>query len=239
MPDGQDFLDELEIYLEQDVDFPQDPEFPDLVFDGMYDAVDVQWHIYDSSWAQGWPRAAYYNDETEEGGNRFPIRANIRPEYDYMGAEAGFVISAPVSRGILASSGNESVELSYKTKAKAFGFLDAATGMEPPHYFGFVFPAFDDVRLIHSDIGDKVLEAAFYRHVTEHLVPYLEMGPSACQPRCRYCQLLLKWEELDRQKGLEWLERADSDPDENPCKPKDADSDDVWGKAGGGASGGS
>jgi len=156
-----------------------------------------------------------------------------------MGAEAGFVVSAPVGRGILASSGNELVELSYKTKAKAFGFLDAATAMEPPHYFGFVFPAFREVRLVHSDIGDKVLEAAFFRHVTEHLGPYLDTGTAACHPQCRYCQLLLKWEELDRQKGLEWLERAYGDPDNNPCEPKDADTDDAWGKSGGGASGGS
>ena len=38
--------------------------------------------------------------------------------------------------------------------------------------------------------------------------------------------------------GLEWLERAYSDPDDNLCEPKDADTDDVWGKSGGGASGG-
>ena len=237
MPDLADFKDELQAYLEEDRVI-QDSGEPTLVEKGMYEAVDIEWHVFDTSWARRWPSAAHYNDETE-GGSRFPIRTNIRPEYDYMGAEAGFGIAAPVGRGILASSGNETVELSYKTKAKAFGFLNTEGGMEPPHYFGFVFPAFHEVRLVHSDIGDKVLEAAFFRHVTEHLAPYLEMGPAACQPRCRYCQLLLEWETLDRQKGLDWLEKAFSDPDENPCEPKDAESDDAWGKAGGGASGGS
>lgn len=242
LPNADDYFDELYGYLASN-DLVMAYGEPDMVY-GIYE-VDAQWHVYDSSWAKGWPRATYYDDETDERGGKFPIRADVRPEYDYMGAEAGFGISAPVGRGILAGSDNPTVELTYKTKAKAFGFLDVEdpdlpTGgsLVPPHYFGFVLPAFQKVRLVHSDIGDKILNADFYRHVTEHLGSYLEAGTSACRPDCRYCRLLVQWETLDRQKGLEWLEKAYADPDDNPCKPEE-EPDEVWGKAGGGATGGS
>jgi hypothetical protein len=238
MPGTDDYLEELYDYMEttEVVEGYGEPDYLFALYES--DATAIEWHVYDSSWARSWPRAAYYNDEIDDRGRRFPIRANVRPEFNYMGAEAGLSISAEVGRGILASSDNATVKLVYKTKAKAFGFLDTAGALEPPHYFGFVLPAFREVRLIHSDIGDPVLEAAFFRHVTEHLEKYMESGPAACRPDCRYCQLLVEWENLDRQKGLEWLEQAYSDPDNNPCKPN-VESDAVWGKAGGGASGGS
>jgi hypothetical protein len=245
MPAAEDFLDELYGYLSSNEVVETFGE-PGMI-DGIYadELTDVEWHVYHNSWAKGWPRASYYDDETEESGGRFPIRENVRSEYNYMGAEAGVGIAAPVGRGILASTGNETVELGYKAKAKPFGFLDISdpdlsTGgyLAPPNYYGFVFPAFDDVRLIHSDIGDKIINARFYRHVTEHLEPYLESGTSACEPGCSYCRLLVQWETLDRQRGLEWLEEAYSSDDENPCKA-DADAINAWGKAGGGATGGS
>ncbi len=239
-----EFLEELLGYIgsSEVVEAFGDPASIDALYDG--DVNPVEWHVYDSSWAKSWPRATYYNEETDDRGGRFPIHSNIRPEFNYMGAEAGIGVSAIVGRGILASSGNPTVELAYKTKAKAFGFLNVEdpnlqTGgaLVPPHYFGFVFPAFEEVRLIHSDIGDKVLEADFFRHVTEHLESYLESGTEACQRDCRYCQLLVEWEDLDREEGLAWLEKAYHNPDDNPCKP-DEESDKVWGAAGGGATGG-
>ncbi|MCF7817143.1 MAG: hypothetical protein K9M54_04610 [Kiritimatiellales bacterium] len=245
VPNTDDYLEELYSYLGANDIIAGFGDLDSVAALYEPELTDVQWHVYDSSWAKGWPRATYYDDETDERGGKFPIRADVRPEYDYMGAEAGFGISAPVGRGILASSDNPTVELVYKTKAKAFGFLDVEDPDLPtggslvvPHYFGFVFPAFQKVRLVHSDIGDKILNADFYRHVTEHLGSYLEAGPSACRPDCQYCRLLIQWETLDRQKGLEWLEKAYADPDDNPCKPEE-EPDEVWGKAGGGATGGS
>ncbi len=102
-----------------------------------------------------------------------------------------------------------------------------------------MFPCFEEVRLIHSDIGAKNLSGIFYEHITKHLEPYLEGGPEAGDPQCPYCRLLVKWEGLDRQEGLEWLDRAYSDDDDNPCKPEFEGDDPIWGDAGGGATGGS
>ncbi len=238
IPDPDDYLKELYDYMET-TDVVEDYGDPDYVFSLYHPRVrQVQWHVYDSSWTKRWPAPAFYDDETDAKSRRFPIRAKVRPHFDYMGAEAGFGISVPIARGILASSDNPTVELAYKTKAKPFGYLDTDDAREPPHYFGFVFPAFREVRLVHSDIGDKVVEVEFFEHVTEHLADYLELGPVACRPDCRYCQLLAQWEEMDLQAGLLWLEQAYADPDNNPCKSKDEPSE-IWGKAGGGATGGS
>lgn len=238
IPDATNYLAYLQEHLEE-VDVILDHGVPDLVVDGMYAATNIAWHVYGSDWAKQWPRAAYYNDETGELDGRFPFHSNIKAEFDYMGAQAGFGVSARVHKGILASSTDETLELSYKTKAKPFGFLDTRGALEVPYYYGFVLPAFQEVRLVHSDIGDKVLDAAFHRHVTQHLEPYMEMGTAACQPDCRYCTLLVKWEGLDRQAGLKWLDEAYDDPDNNPCEPDDDNADQAWGKAGGGATGGS
>lgn len=236
--DADDYLEELYKYMEDTdvIDEYGEPDYLSALYHA--DVGSVRWHVYDLSWTKRWPRPSFYDDKTDEKSGRFPLRAKVRSQFNYMGAEAGFGILAPVSRGILASSDNTTVDLTYKTKAKAFGYLDTEDGREPPHYFGFVFPAFHEVRFVHSDIGDKVLDVAFLEHVTKHLDAYLKSGPSACRPDCPYCQLLKKWEEMDLKAGLIWLEQAYADPDRNPCK-SDAEPSEIWGKAGGGATGGS
>jgi hypothetical protein len=239
MPDDEDYLEELYDYLNSNEVVEAFGE-PGMVY-GMYEPelTDVQWHVFDSSWAKQWPRPTFYDDETDERGGRFPIRDNVIYKYNYLGAVAGVAMSADVDRGILSSSDNMTVDLEYKAKAKPFGFLNLDAGQEPPHYFGFVFPCFEDVRLVHSDIGDRVLSGVLYEHITQHLEPYLENGPGATDPQCVYCRLLVKWEDLDRQEGLEWLDRAYNDDHDNPCKPELGEESPVWGKAGGGATGGS
>ena len=212
---------------------------PDFVITGMYPRepdADIRWHAYDGSWARRWPEPTYYDEETDEEGGQFPLRSGIRYEYDYIGAVAGLSVSAPVGRGILATTDNETLDLVYKSKAMPFGYYPDVA--QPPYYLGFVFPVFTDVRLIHSDIGGRVLDAKFYRHVVEHLAVYLESGPETTDPDCRYCKLLRAWETLDRESGLAWLKEAYEDDDNNPCEPDD-DEDRPWGKAGGGATGGS
>jgi hypothetical protein len=214
---------------------------PDYAYVGMYPRepdADITWHVYNGSWARRWPKPTYYDEETDEEGGQFPLRSAVRPEYNYIGAVAGLSMSTPVGRGILSTTDNETVDLVYKAKAMPFGSLESNGGTETPYYLGIVFPSFEDVRLIHSDIGGRVLSAAFYRHMVEHLAAYLEGGPEASDPDCRYCKLLRKWETLDRETGLEWLEQAYEDDDNNPCEPDD-DEDRSWGKTGGGSTGGS
>ena len=185
--------------------------------------ADISWHIYSGAWERTWPRPRNGEDDLEEEENRdvarFPIWGAIQDRYNYMGAEAGFSMAMPVHRGILSSSARATVDLTYKTKAKPFGYILAPDGTDyPPYYFGLVFPVFTDVRLVHSDIGDRQLPADFFRHVNGHLAAYLNGGPEALNPQCRYCRLLEAWEGLDRAEGLRWLDEAEEKED-NPCDP--------------------
>ena len=232
IPDIDDFFPELDDYLSE-TDVVNDFGSPGDAGAGIGLALDVSWHIYDYSWDERWPRPAEYNDDG------FAIRDTVKYEYNYLGAVAGIGMSATVGRGILSSSDNDTVDLSYKAKAKVFGFLNAEDGIHPPYYFVFVFPCFENVRLVHSDLGDKVMDGVFYEHVTKHLEPYLDGGPDACNAQCPYCRLLVAWEDLDRKKGLEWLERAYNDDRDNPCEPDIEGEDFPWGDDGGGAPGGS
>lgn len=191
----------------------------------------IKWSIYDSSWNRAWPKAADGGEEVDEKGRYFPMRSDVNDFYNYMGAETGIAVSAPVGRGILSSSDDATVDLAYKAKAKVFGTLEVDGSTERIDHLGFVFPCFRDVRLIPVGIGDRVLSTAFYRHVINHLPAYLDGGTEATNPDCRYCRLLKEWEMLDRAAGLEWLENAYEDDAENPCDPK--------GRGGGGTADGS
>ena len=233
VPDEDDYIEELGEYL-LELEFTDDYGGG---IDGFY-GDEAPWHVYNNSWAKRWPRPAFYNDETDERGGRFPIYSGVKPQYNYLGAVAGISMAADVHRGILSSSDNETVGLAYKAKAKVFGFLNAEEGLVPPSYFGFVLPCFQDVRLVHSDIGEKQISGQFYEHITRHLEPYMDGGPAACDPECNYCRLLIEWETLDRKAGMEWLDRAYSDDATNPCRPDLPEDSPVWGEAGGGASGG-
>ncbi len=240
---SQEFINALSNYLTVAEEKGVVPNYgsPDFVLGGMYPfnpTQDIRWHVYSGSWARQWPKPTYYDEETDEEGGQFPLRSAVRPEYNYIGAVAGLSISTPVGRGILSTTDNETVDLVYKAKAMPFGSLESDSGTQTPYYLGIVFPAFEEVRLIHSDIGGRVLGAAFYRHVAEHLEGYLASGPAALDPDCPYCKLLRAWETLDRESGLAWLKNAYEDDGDNPCEPDD-DEDRSWGKAGGGATGGS
>lgn len=238
----QDFRNALSNYLitAEDTGIIANFGDTDYPFDAFYPGEpdqDITWHVYSGTWGRRWPAPTFYDDEEDEAGGSFPLRSDIRDEYNYIGALAGLSMSTPVGRGILSTTDNETVDLVYKAKAMPFGYYQDAA--QPPYYLGFVFPVFDNVRLIHSDIGGRVLSAEFYRHVVEHLEVYLQSGPDESNPDCPYCKLLRKWETLDREAGLEWLEQAYEDDGNNPCEPDDDEEDPPWGKAGGGASGGS
>lgn len=237
---SEDYWEELDEYLFLNPVI-NDYGYTDYAIYGIGEANDlnaIYWHAYGNNWEKRWARASFYDDKTGRSGGRFPLRSDVKSRYNYLGAEAGVSMSVKVGRGILASGTNDRLELVYKTKAKPFGMLKTDFGVVPPLYFGLVFPCFEDVRLIHSDIGDKMISEKFFRHVTEHLEGYLETGTEACVVSCDYCRLLKAWENLDYEKGVEWLEAADRDPENNPCDPDQEKMDD-WGEAGGGATGGS
>ncbi len=221
---------ELEDYFDEDnrgafSGIGGDPEMVLDLFEGMYPwrpTEDIRWHTFAASWRQRWPLPRDGEDDLEDDEDQdyFPIWGDIQDRYNYMGAETGIGISMPVHRGILASSERETVDLEYKAKAKPFGYVEADTQDFPPYYYGFVLPVFTDVRLIHTDIGDHQVPSLFFRHVAAHLGAYLDSGPDALNPACRYCQLLQAWEKLDKNEGLRWLEEAE-DSEDNPCDPND------------------
>jgi hypothetical protein len=239
IPNEDDFIEELQEYMET-ATIVENFGDTDYVTPAMYEVEEAEWHIYKNTWARRWPRPATYDDKVTHQNldRRLAIRGRVRAKYNYLGAVAGISMSAKVGRGILSSSDNETVDLAYKAKAKPFGFLNLEGGQEPPYYFGFVFPCFQDVRLVHSDIGERALSGTFFNHITQHLEPYLDRGPEAADPECSYCRLLVAWDLLDRQDGLEWLDRAYSDDNDNPCDPE-SDDDQPWEDDGGGATGGS
>ncbi len=239
IPSDDDFLEELQEYMEETTIILDYAE-TDYVVPSMYASIDAEWHVYNSSWEKRWPRPAEYGDKItfQNLNRRLAIRDHVKQKYNYLGAVAGISMSATVGRGILASSDNETVDLSYKAKAKSFGFLNLEDGQEPPYYFGFVFPCFRDVRFVHSDIGERAMSGIFYGHITRHLEPYLDDGPSAVDSECPYCRLLVKWDDLDRKEGIDWLDRAYNDENDNPCDPEPTDNP-FWGDDGGGATGGS
>ncbi len=241
VPDEDDFLEELRDYMETTTIIEDYAESAGYAVAAMYSVPEAEWHVYSTrSWQQRWPRPAEYGDDVtyHNLNKRLAIRDRVKAKYNYLGAVAGISMSAKVGRGILSSSDNETVDLSYKAKAKPFGFLNLEDGQEPPYYFGFVFPCFQNVRLVHSDIGERAMSGVFYEHVTAHLESYLERGPTSTDPDCPYCRLLVKWEDLDRKEGLDWLDRAYNDENDNPCDPE-VDGDMPWGDDGGGATGGS
>jgi hypothetical protein len=196
----------------------------EYVFSGIFPWMpdrDIQWHIFSGSWQRTWPKPRNGEDDLEDAdGYRFPIWGSVKDQYNYLGAETGVSIDTPAYRGILASPSRETVDLTYRAKAMPFGYIEAQNQDSPPYYFGFVFPVFTDVRLIHSDLGDRQLPPGFFRHVLRHLEAYLEGGPEALNPECRYCRLLQAWDNLDREEGLRWLEEAE-EMEDSPLAPND------------------
>ena len=247
VPNGWEFRRELGGYINLDEQgiFEAREAPAGMAVGGMYrtdilpDSPEVNWHVFGGAWTGHWPRpTAGKNDfeEDDEDMDRFPLREAIKPEFDYMGAETGIGIAMPVHRGILASDSQETVDLIHRAKAKPFGYVDTDGGPQPPYYYGFVFPVFQEVRLIHSDIGDQLVEGEFFRHVFSHVGNYLDVGSVALDVDCRYCQLIKAWETLDREAGLRWLEDAKENDQDNPCDPDD---EAFWDEARGGATGGS
>ncbi|MDF7807716.1 hypothetical protein P4E94_09730 [Pontiellaceae bacterium B12219] len=246
LPKASDYLTEYYDYLANEPnDVVEDRGDPGNL-GATYILTDVSWHAYDSNWKGQWPEASISGMAS---AGEFPFYADIKPEFDYMGAEAGVSMATSIERGILSSSDDDTVDLNYKSKAKAFGYLEfdpTDTDLKTrfpdskvtPNYFGFVLPAFHDVRLVHSDIGDPLLDKDFYQHVKYHLQPYLAEGLPGLSGNCKYCRLLETWETLDRQAGLEWLEKMYALPDsQNPCVDNSAGGN--GGGGGSGASGGS
>ena len=152
-----------------------------------------RWHPWDAMDVAGeWP---------------MPLTGTVRPQYDYMGADAVTRIEAPVAR-LTPGPGGDFVTniITWTAAAKPFGCLDDTT---TPNRYELVLPAFTEIRLIpldgSSSTGGGGYNLAWRRHIDEHLRPYVDSGHT--HAGCWYCQQLDVWEVKSfRDSGIAWLE---------------------------------
>lgn len=143
----------------------------------------------------------------------FPIDGDLKPEYDYWGADAAIRVENTVDRLTQRADGSQALEdmMVWTAAAKPFGFLKTEEGKRvPPTYLPIVLPVFTDVRLIPYDAcstrGDGSFNLNWIHHCREHLPGYMDRGPDACVAGCRYCNALRRWEPLEfRENGIRWL----------------------------------
>lgn len=125
------------------------------------------WMCYGASWRE-W---------REIRDNNFPIRSEVKPEYDVLGAYT--VVSI------------EKHDYPWMAAAKPFGDV----GGEPPREHEVVLGGFQKVRLVPVDAlgaGLRPFDAQWYRHIYLHVREYARRGDTI--DTCRYCKALQKWD---------------------------------------------
>jgi len=185
--------------LEQDIEDADLEHTPPLVYRNPTNSVEI-WYMYNRPDWMAW------DDIKPDGDMMFPATGDVRPHYDYVGADAVLRVSATVDR-IMPEGGRgatASSTVNWTAAAKPFGYLSAYTGKVLPNSAGLVLPAFHDVRLIPADTASN--SDAFSSDVewVRHLKDHLPRGK--IEPGCAYCGALVKWEvESFRQAGVDWL----------------------------------
>ena len=168
--------------------------------------VAQNWYFYENTmWDAPWPAM------DSASGEVLPLAGEIKPEYNYMGADAVVRLSVETSR--VSTPEPTSDTLIWTAAAKPFGYLRTDdNGMEKlqPIAYGLVLPAFRNVRLIPLDAATSGSDGSFdiqwRRHTDEHLPLYLETGQKA--PGCPYCNNLKTFENpAFRLQGSEWLKK--------------------------------
>jgi len=140
-------------------------------------------------------------------GGSFPFNTDIKPQYDYRGADAAARIEASSPR---LTPGSGSNEITWTAAAKPFGALDENT---PPSVYGLILPVFTDTRLIPVDASSAPSPGSrpgWGTFIYDYLPLYMQGGPNAL-PDCWYCNLLRQWENPEfRNAGIVWLEENSS-----------------------------
>ena len=162
------------------------------------------WYVYDNTHWGPWTQMS------SDGADPFPLAGTLRPEYDYVGADVMFRVSASVSRltpGLNGSNSNQN-NIVWTGAAKPFGAVGPSDARLPPNQYGLVLPAFAEVRLIPVDAcsgaGNGTFDVSWREHVNVHLPRYQASGPQ--DNGCRYCAQLTVWEHpAFRQEGIAWL----------------------------------
>ncbi len=147
-----------------------------------------------------------------EGPDAFPIVGEVKPEYDYTGADAVIRLYAQAERLTPAATGAPvRDDILWTAAAKPFGYIEAeelGNLRLRPDAYGIVLPAYRDVRLIPVDAasgGDGgTFDIRWRRHIDEHLPRYTATGDLAHD--CGYCRQIRTFEDADfRRQGIDWL----------------------------------
>jgi len=173
--------------------------------EGSFDGATVSqvfWHVYSPGRWHAW-------DVMTDGS--LPLAGELRPQYDYVGADAVVRVEAQAHRLMPGPGGTESTnKIIWTAAAKPFGALeDDQDNPIRPDTYDIVLPAFTDVRLIPLDASTMPSGGSFnydwQLHIREHLEPYMDSGPGGFD--CFYCDQLVTWENpMFRYTGADWLD---------------------------------
>ena len=191
-------------------------------------AVPATWYCYETAAWGGWQDLMVSNSVNNV---RFPFVADVKPQYDYAGADASVAILAAAPPTLFNA---RNYDINWSAAAKPLGYLE---GPLKPNAYGLVLPAFRDVRLIPVDAAVSQVEenlfdfgASWLEHIVGHLPAYMQHGPAGIRHvagGCGYCQQLITWENPGfRMTGINWLNNGGS----TNCIPS--------GRGGGGGHGG-
>ncbi len=162
------------------------------------------WMIYQP---EPWSEWAAIKDD-------FPVLGDVKPEFDYAGADVVSRVHAQAARFTPnLDNAQQDDEIVWSAAAKPFGYLSPDTDENdrfPPSIWHLVLPAFRAVRLIPVDtasVGSPGgFDLLFRKHINEHLPTYLSNGTR--EPGCRYCRDLGVFDNADfRQQGSDWLRK--------------------------------
>ncbi len=164
------------------------------------------WYVYDRSvWENYWPGMTYGDEDF------LPLTGSVREEYNYTGVDTVTRLYLDTDTFTSPKSEGSEKEIVWTAAAKAFGYLHDPENPETrirPNTYGFVLPAFRDVRLIPMDSassgGDSTFDIDWREHTDEHLPIYTSSG--RLEDGCKYCILIGRFEDEDfRIEGSEWL----------------------------------
>ena len=177
-------------------------------------AITNTWYVYNPLIWTAWTGIS------RDGDDPFPALADVKPQYDYAGADAAIRIETTADRMTPGSGGSI---ITWTAAAKPFGYLMADGSPIRPDAYTLVLPAFHHVRLIPVDASSApeggAYNLAWREHIEVHLPLYMEDGLPGLETDCEYCQQLMLWEEPGcRQEGLNWLSAVDDFGDSlHPC----------------------
>ncbi len=148
----------------------------------------------------------------------FPSKGSLKPQFDYVGADAVVRIETEFDR---LTPGVSNAAITWTAAAKPFGCLtNDQSSFERPDTLDLVLPVFSDVRLFPVDVSTAPEGGAFNldwrKHIEKHLPGwtddqgvhpgYMQDGVAALVMGCFYCRQLARWEDpAFRGTGIQWL----------------------------------